>query len=339
MSQRGYLRQLSTFEEALAASNVHPTVKKQAWAALRKLARGFRPAAGERHRRLRTTFQHLTLAARRADDAIVGRDAGKLLRSIRTMNDFAELEAAAREFRGVVNRKVHKAEERTVRGREPVKDLGDGVLARRVDTGDHLRSLAGRLELCAGHPRWGYRAKLREGDLEFWAFLRDEVPLALLSVRSDTREVDECDGPDHSPVGWSRPFALKVLRELRVHGDECEAFGAVGAYAAFKDKRKVEMQAEAILGGERWRGWLLDGALIVMCKRRGEAAIWGQFGRRSGPLEPTGYGDVTIEQLLDVSAASDEFRALVNASRAAVERPPRRRRRRRARRAGPQARR
>ena len=336
MTQRGFMQQLRTFEEALIASAVHPTVKAQAPPALRNLARAFRPAAGDRYRRLRRTSQHLTLAAKRVDDAIVGRDAGKLLRSIRTMKSFPALEAAASQFRGVVNRKVHMAKERSIRKREPVKEIGDGVVARRVDTGDHLQSLSERMALCAGSPRWGYRARQRRGELEFWTLLRDGVPIALLSLNPKTREIEECDGPDHEDVRWSQRFALNALRALHARGDDCEAFGGVGAFEAFSDKREVEMQATAKLGDDRWRAWLVESALIVACKRPGKSPIWGQFRREpgGGPLAEAGCCAVEIGQLLDAAAASDGFRELINASRASAERLPRKRRRRRARAAG-----
>ena len=333
MNHRGFMPQLRTFEEALSACAIHPQVKAQAPPALRSLARAFHPAAGERYRRLRVTCQHLTLAAKRVDDAIVGRDAGKLLRSIRTMKSFPALEAAASQFRGVLNRKVHRAEERTIRKREPVLEIGDGVVARRIDTGDHLQSVSERMALCAGIPRWGYRAQQRRGELEFWTFLHDGVPVVLLSLNPKTREIEECDGPDHDDVRWPQRRALSALRALRASGDHCEAFGGVGAYEAFADKRKVALEAAAKLGDEHWRAWLVEGALIVACKRPGETVLWAQFRREpgGGPLAEAGCCAVGIGQLLDVIAASDDFRELAKASRANAERLPRKRRRRRAR--------
>ena len=204
-------RDLDTFVSALLRSDFDPRCKEQA---------AHRVARVARHRRrdeVAKTVRHLTTAVRNAGSGRPSRrPARKLIRFAASCKDFDELARRAKAFRGDHNRAVRRANERRERELERVLHIDEFHSVREVRTTGHLRSVGKTLRNClAGPAGTRYRDELRTGDSEFWAVVRQEEIVGVLSIATATRQIDQMAGPENADLDLPRA----TLEALLVHLD------------------------------------------------------------------------------------------------------------------------
>lgn len=315
---------LSQFQTALQSAGMHPLPCEQAIECLPALIARFenRPEnrAGRRVRRaprqrVYCTLKHLKRAVTAsAKDGAAGREAQKLLRAIRTLPDFEALEKRAKSFIGFQNRTSYRRNEREMRKRAPVIQLGDSLALRRVDTASHLTTIGRMLKLCVAQPDSGYQRSLRNGSLVFWSIQRDGEVIGLLSINADN-EVEECHGPDDKPLELDRAVMLQILRKLNVTADDCKAFANVGALSIFLERSAQHPDATANLQDGLYQAWGWKGRLAISQDQR----HWSLFRWRSKSSEWVDAAfdqNVTLGQMVDLAAHCPEIAALVREQRA-----------------------
>lgn len=199
-------RNLDTFVGALRRSDFDPRCKEQVAERVARLVR---------HRKrdeVATTVRHLTTAVRNAGSGRPSRrPARKLIRFAGSCKDFDELARRAKAFRGEHNRAVHRAKERRERELERELRIDDVYTVHEIRTTDHLRSVGKTLGNClAGPTGTPYRAALRNGESEFWAVIRDDDIVGVLSITTATREVDQMAGPENDDLDLP-PETLEAL--------------------------------------------------------------------------------------------------------------------------------
>ena len=321
---------LSQFQTTLQSAGMHPLPCEQAVECLPTLIAQFenRPEnrAGRRVRRaprkrVYCTLKHLKRAAaasaKGARAGAAGREAHKLLRAIRTFPDFETLEKRASSFIGFQNRTSHRRNEREMRKQAPVIQLGNSLALRRVVTAGHLTSIGRRLKLCVAQQDSGYQHSLRDGSLVFWSIQRDGEVVGLLSINADN-EVDECNGPDHEPIGLDRAVMLQILRELNVTADNCEAFANVGALSIFLERTAHRPDATASFQDSLYRAWGWKGRLAVSQDQR-QWSLFCWCSKSSEWVDATFDQNITLGQMVDLAAHCPKIAALVREQRALAE--------------------
>ena len=319
---------MTQFQTALQGAGLHPLPCEQAVKCLPALIAQFesRPEnrAGRRVRRaprqrVCRTLKHLKRAAKAgAQASAAGREAHKLLRAIRTLPDFETLEKRAKAFIGFQNRTSHRRKEREVRRRAPVIQLDNSLALHRVDTVSHLATIGRKLKLCVAQGGLGYQQSLRNGSLVFWSIQRDGEAVGLLSIDADANEVDECDGPDHAPLGLDRTVMLQILRTLNITADHCPAFSSVGAFSLFLEGTVQRPDATANFQDGLYQAWGWKGRLIISQNQR----HWSLFRWRSKSSEWVDVADnegITLGGMVDLVAHCPEIAELLRKQRALVE--------------------
>lgn len=315
---------LSQFQTTLQSAGMHPLPCEQAVECLPTLIAQFenKPEnrAGRRVRRaprqrVCCTLKHLKRAATASAKAgAARREAHKLLRAIRTFPDFETLEKRASSFIGFQNRTSYRRNEREMRKRAPVIQLGDSLALRRVDTASHLTTIGRRLKLCVAQQDSGYQHSLRDGSLVFWSIQRDGEVVGLLSINADN-EVDECNGPDHEPLGLDRAVMLQILRKLNVTADDCEAFANVGALSIFLERPAQRPDATANFQDSLYQAWGWKGRLAVSQDQR-RWSLFSWCSKRSEWVDATFDQNITLGEMVDLAAHCPEIAALVREQRA-----------------------
>lgn len=318
---------LSQFQTALQSAGMHPLPCEQAAECLPTLIAQFenRPEnrAGRRvHRaprkRVYCTLKHLKRAAAASAKAgAARREAHKLLRAIRTFPDFETLEKRASSFIGFQNRTSRRRNEREMRKRAPVIQLGNSLALHRIDTASHLTTIGRMLKLCVTRRNLGYLHSLRDGSLVFWSIQRDGEVVGLLSINADN-EVEECGGPDHESLGLDRTVMLQILRELNVTADDCKAFADVGALSIFLERSAQRPDATANFQDSLYQAWGWKGRLAVSQDQR-RWSLFSWCSKRSEWVDATFDQDITLGQMVDLAAHCPEIAALVREQRALAE--------------------
>ena len=318
---------LSQFQTTLQGAGMHPLPREQAVECLPALIARFenRPEnrAGRRVRRVPRqrvcrTLKHLKRAAAASTRAgAAGREAHKLLRAIRTLPDFEALEKRAKSFIGFQNRTSYRRNEREMRKRAPVIQLGDSLALRRVVTAGHLTTIGRMLKLCVAQPDSGYQRSLRNGSLVFWSIQRDGEVIGLLSINADN-EVEECHGPDDKPLELDRTVMLQILRELNATADDCEAFANVGALSIFLERSAQRPDATANFQDSLYQAWGWKGRLAVSQDQR-RWSLFSWCSKRSEWVDATFDQNITLGQMVDLAAHCPEIAALVREQRALAE--------------------
>lgn len=326
------LKQLmAQFQTALQGSGLHPLPREQAVECLPALIAQFenKPEnrAGRRVRRLPRqrvcrTLRHLKRAAAAGAQAgATGREAHKLLRAIRTFPDFETLEKRTKTFIGFQNRTSRRRNEREMRKRAPVIQLDKALALHRVDTAGHLTTIGRMLKLCVAQRDHGYQRSLRDGSLVFWSIQRNGEAIGLLSIDADTHKVEECDGPDHEPLGLDRAVMLQILRELNVTADHCAAFASVGAFSIFLEGTAQRPHAVAHFQDNLYQAWGRKGRVAISQDQR----HWSLFRWRSKSGEWVDVADnenITLGRMVDLAAHCPEIAELLRKQRALAELRP-----------------
>ena len=318
---------LTQFQTALQGSGLHPLPCEQAGEGLPVLIADFegRPEnrVGKRVRRaprqrVYRTLKHLNRAAAAGACAgVVGREAHKLLRAIRTFPDFETLEKRASKFIGFQNRMGRRRNERKKREREPVIRVDSSLALRRVDTVEHLRTIGRALKLCVAQPGYEYRSRLRDGSIVFWSIQCDGGLIGLLSIDADANEVEECDGFDHQPLELGRAVMLKILRKLNVTADNCEAFAAVGALTMFLERPARRPDAVVEFQGSIYQVWGWKGQVAIRRRQR----LWSCFrwcSRGSEWVDHCCNEDISLGQFVDLVSHCPQIATVVCEQRASL---------------------
>ncbi len=354
---------LSNFDNALREADLHPKVKEDASRTMRKRVNAFeaepdnrvegggRVRKKPRERTIRTvsqatqaatTIERVTQAATTRQSHPAWKQARDVLKSLRTLRDFCEAEQALSTFVGKRNKASHRQNVREAKKKEITKAINDRLSVRRPGTSESLSSFGQKLKLCVTDKNLHYHDSLRDGTLEFWVLLREGKPLGLLSIDPDEREVVECNGSDHEPIGLDRGTMLEILRVLKASGDNCEAFIEIGAYKLFLDN--PDLQPDIVNRREdSYEIWGAHGT-VVICKneRHWSQLTWASNEWRDGCLSELSLGELldVISDCPDLGAAIAKYRGTphragrqpVNGQARRLEHRPRRRRRRRPRR-------
>ena len=283
MSDSKDLPELLQFESVLKESGIDPRSVIQAVHRVARLVGEFESLpenrAGRRVRRpiravVRKTIRHLTTAARYAGDHSPTRnDARRLIRFAGCCNKFLELRKRASAFRGHHNRVVRRLNEENLQALAREKPIDALHRAREIKSGRYLKSVGKALRNCVGGEDFTvYYSDLRNGKSEFWVLLRGTAPVGLLTICTQSREIEQCAGIGNEFVDCGRDTLIALQRELNANGDDNSEVADVGAFSFFATDPDISPTVVDV-GRQQFRVWGRHG-VVILCDDHGN---WSRF--------------------------------------------------------------
>lgn len=139
------------------------------------------------------------------------RAARKILRFAGNCNSLAEIACNAEQFRREHHEALRAAREQDLRSQAREIDLDDIHSVLAIRTSSDLESVGKTLHNClANRAGSHYHDQLKTGVAEFWAIRRVGTIIGVLSIRTDTRELDGCLGDRNEPVSADRSTMLSI---------------------------------------------------------------------------------------------------------------------------------
>ena len=154
----------------------------------------------------------MTAAARCSGERGPGcRAARKLLRFAGNCNSLTEIACHAEQFRREHHEALRTAREQDLRSQAREIDIDGTYSVLEIRTSSDLESVGRTLHNClASSAGSRYHDGLRTGIAEFWAIRRVGKVIGVLSIRTDTRELDGCLGDRNEPVSADRSTMLSI---------------------------------------------------------------------------------------------------------------------------------
>lgn len=228
-------------------------------------------------------MRHLNCAAgwQHHRDPNVQRSARALVKTVcHGHTPFDELVNRAKKLRGVVNKagKAHN-DRKAIEGCEPLSlALPCGYSVERLHTVAKLARAGRTLGNCAKDNGEGMHDALRHRKADFYLVRRKTEPVAMLDADLATDRVTQFLGPSNDQVALP-PFVLcSLLRQLRLDGDDVDAFLQVGAASIFASGQAHVLKPSFQRGGLRsgLRIWWARRRLVVVVAQGGSWS-WSSF--------------------------------------------------------------